>query len=54
MSKDEIIQKYSADELIIEAETLEECGEYLHFSLIGYSAKTLREMAELAKNKEKG
>jgi hypothetical protein len=33
------------DDLIIEAETVEECGEYLHMSLLGYSPEDLRSAA---------
>ena len=36
MTKDEVIQ---------EAELVEETGEYLHISLIGYCPETLREAA---------
>ena len=50
MSKQNAITKYTKDELIIEAETLEECGEYLHYDLMGYTPEELRKMAENAKN----
>jgi len=43
----EIIKKFTADELIMEAECLEEYGEYLHVALIGYSAEELRRYADL-------
>ena len=36
---------FTRDQLIIEAETLEECGEYLHVELMGYSPKELRAAA---------
>lgn len=39
------LEKYSADELIMEAETLEETGEYLHMALIGYTSEELRQAA---------
>lgn len=38
--------QYNKNDLLIEAETLEETGEYLHIDLIGYSADELRHMAE--------
>lgn len=41
------MDKYTKDELIIEAETLEECGEYLHMDLVGYTVEQLREAAEI-------
>lgn len=44
------MDKYTRDELIIEAETLEECGEYIHMDLIGYTAEQLREAAELKRD----
>ena len=44
-----LIDKYSRDELILEAETVEEYGEYIHMDLMGYTAEELREMAEKAK-----
>ena len=47
-----LAEKYGSDALIIEAETLEECGEYLHMSLMGHSPEELREMAECAKSQE--
>ena len=40
--------RYSKDELIIEAESLDECGEYLHFDLMGYTAAELRLSALLS------
>lgn len=40
--------RYSKDELIIEAECLDEYGEYLHFDLMGYTAAELRLAASLA------
>ena len=36
----------SRDDLIIEAEAVEEYGEYLHISLLGYSPEALRAAAE--------
>lgn len=35
--------KYSKDDLIVEAESLENYGEYVHCSLFGYSASEIRE-----------
>lgn len=40
------MEKYTADDLIIEAETLEETGEYLHMNLYGYSVEELRAIAK--------
>lgn len=40
------LSRFTADELIQEAECLEEYGEYLHAPLIGYSAEVLRSYAE--------
>ncbi len=34
------------DDLIMEAETLENYGEYLHISLMGFSADMFRALAE--------
>ncbi len=48
-----LAEKYGSDALIVEAETLEECGECLHMSLMGYSPEELREMAEYAKSQGK-
>lgn len=39
------MQNYNKDDLIIEAETLESTGEYLHIELAGYSPDELRTMA---------
>ena len=39
---------FTRDQLIIEAETLEECGEYLHVELMGYSPEELRAAAMIA------
>lgn len=44
--------RYSADELIEEAETLEEYGEYVHTDLIMYSPQELRRIAEFAMDRE--
>ena len=35
--------KYSKDDLIVEAESLENYGENVHCSLFGYSASEIRE-----------
>ena len=35
------LSSFTRDELIIEAETLEEYGKYLHTELMGYSSKEL-------------
>lgn len=34
------------DDLLSEADTVEECGEWLHMCLLGYSPEELREAAE--------
>ena len=41
--------KYGYNDLIAEAECVEEYGEWLHMSLLGYNEDLLREMAEYAK-----
>ena len=38
-----ILEKFSDDELITEAECLEEYGEYVHMELLGYSSKEIRD-----------
>ena len=38
-----ILEKFSDDELITEAECLEEYGEYVHMKLLGFSAKEIRD-----------
>ena len=43
MINSEILGKYSDDELITEAECLEEYGEYAHMELLGFSAKEIRD-----------
>lgn len=43
----------SADDLVIEAESLEECGEYLHGALMGYSSDELREASKLLAGEQK-
>lgn len=45
-------ENYSADELIMEAECVEEYGEYQHLCLMQYSAQQLREFAKKAEEKE--
>ncbi len=44
----EIAQKHGldGDDLITEAETVEECGEWLHMSLLGFRPEDLRAAAE--------
>lgn len=39
------MEKYNTDELIMEAETLEATGEYLHMDLVGYTPEELRKAA---------
>lgn len=43
MMNRDILEKYSDDELITEAECLEEYGEYVHMELLGFSAKEIRD-----------
>ena len=43
-----IVKQFSQMELIEEAETVEKTGSWLHISLMGYSAKALREFARQA------
>lgn len=43
MITSEILGKYSDDELITEAECLEEYGEYIHMELLGFSSKEIRD-----------
>lgn len=45
----ENIKKYTSDELFMEAECVEEYGEWIHLDLMGYSADELRAFAELKK-----
>ena len=44
----EHVKKYSKDELIVEAECLEKCGEYIHADLVGYTPDELRYFAAIA------
>lgn len=43
MITSEILEKFSDDELITEAECLEEYGEYIHMELLGFSSKEIRD-----------
>lgn len=43
MNRGDMLEKYSDDELITEAECLEEYGEYVHMKLLGFSAKEIRD-----------
>lgn len=45
-----ILEKFSDDELITEAECLEEYGEYAHMELLGYSSKEIRDFVVNRKN----
>lgn len=45
-TEEEVLNKYSADDLIMEAETLEMYGENLHIDLVGYTAEHLRKVAK--------
>lgn len=47
------LSHFSKDELIQEAECLEEYGEYLHISLMGFTAEELRAHAESLEENEK-
>lgn len=41
-----IVNQFTKDELLMEAETVEDCGEWLHMSLMGYKPEDLRRLAE--------
>lgn len=43
--------RLTRDDVILEAECLEEYGEYIHMSLMGYSVKALRKAADLMEDK---
>ncbi|MGN0264404.1 MAG: hypothetical protein ACI4DX_08485 [Oliverpabstia sp.] len=53
MINSEILGKYSDDELITEAECLEEYGEYVHMELLGYSSKEIRDFVVNRKKNQK-
>ena len=53
MINSEILGKYSDDELITEAECLEEYGEYVHMKLLGFSAKEIRDFVVNRKKNQK-
>lgn len=44
--------RLTRDDVILEAECLEEYGEYIHMGLMGYSAETLRKAADLMEDEE--
>lgn len=46
MTAERTLKQLTKDELLAEAECLEEYGEYIHMSLIGYSVEELRKFAE--------
>lgn len=46
------MSKFSADELVQEAECFEECGGYLRVQLMGYSPKKLRDFAKYLQERE--
>lgn len=46
------LSRFSKDELIQEAECLEEYGEYLHIPLMGYSPEELRAYAKSLEENE--
>lgn len=48
-----ILQKIDSDALIIEAEFVEECGEYGNWSLFGQSPEDLREAAKILREEGK-
>ena len=48
-----ILEKFSDDELITEAECLEEYGEYVHMELLGYSSKEIRDFVVNRKKNQK-
>lgn len=49
---DAVLERFTKDELLQEAECVEEYGEWMHMSLIGYSAEELRKYAEEHKSNE--
>lgn len=46
MAKDNVLERFTKAELLAEAECVEECGEWMHMSLMGYSPEALRKAAE--------
>ena len=46
IKEENLLSKFSRDELIQEAECLEEYGEYLHIPLMDFTAEELRAYAE--------
>ena len=44
--------RLTRDDVILEAECLEEYDEYIHLSLMGYSVEILRKAADLMEYKE--
>ena len=46
MREEEILKRFTAEQLRDEASCVEETGEWLHMSLLGYSADELRELAD--------
>ena len=53
MNRGDMLEKYSDDELITEAECLEEYGEYVHMELLGYSSKEIRDFVVNRKKNQK-
>ena len=47
-----LVMKHTSDELLQEAECVEEYDAWLHISLMGYGPDKLREMAEYRKSQE--
>lgn len=44
------LDKYTAEELLTEAECIEAVGEYIHLDLLGYTPEELRTAAEEKEN----
>ena len=52
MREEDIIRKFTAEQLREEASCVEETGEWLHMSLMGYMPDKLRELADKAEEME--
>ena len=46
MKKDPVLERFTKEQLLEEADCVEACGEWLHMSLMGYSSEKLRQYAE--------
>jgi len=52
MRKEDILKRFTAEQLRDEASCVEETGEWLHMSLMGYMPDELRELADKAEGME--